>query len=126
MNSYPGQDASFLGPAHHPARALQMTSHIAADQRQLTIRPLIGETRNAWRLSCDCRGKVPRQQSYQDGTFSVGSLLVLTSDTITPAARIAKVMPSDQAGGNFSHPIRSAMKIFDPMNTSRIDSAYLR
>jgi hypothetical protein len=39
---------------------------------------------------------------------------------------MAKVMPSDQDAGNFSHPARSATKIFDPMKTSRIARAYFR
>jgi hypothetical protein len=51
---------------------------------------------------------------------------VFQSEKITPVARIAKVMPNDQLAGNFSHPIRSATKIFDPMNTSKSDSAYFR
>ena len=82
-----------------------------------------------------CRALVMARKGPGHSGPTVGQSVVLLfsspprvfhSEKITPAARSAKVMPNDQSAGNFSHPIKSATKIFDPMNTSKSDSAYFR
>ena len=45
---------------------------------------------------------------------------------MNPLAKSSSVMASDQLAGNFSHPIRLEINIFDPMKINTIDKAYFR
>ena len=108
-----------------PARILRWS--VGLDPTAPVLRGDIGQ----FPLHCKDESHGARRDGRASGSgqAEVGVLpvsLVFHSETAIPAPRMAKVMPSDHSGGNFCQPIRSAMKIFEPMNTSRIDSAYLR
>ncbi len=60
------------------------------------------------------------------GAGASATLRVRHSDQAMPAARIAAVIASETAAGNFSQPIASATNTLAPMKTSSPASAYFR